>query len=487
MTKLRKVVTCVGVSSLLIVVFMCYQSSYYLFIENTATLHKKKLITPIHIFKREFQDVNITNSAASLACTACVSYINNTKNKTYEYFSGKYSLDKPPMTSWIKPENTQSFCDNRVIIYSDLFGIIHNVTLFPTRRNKISSQAKGGEEIKEVLNQGEDKENYQFNSDFLEMECKNDVDVGSHSLKTMWLKSLKLVPAKQSESKNLSLKYIEKYVIAVRRQDYANLHNWVRNIYNTFLMMMHFRIQPKDVSVLFMDGHPWTELDKAWEVLYNKPVRVGRMQQSVNYQNFILGFQENHGPITEFHNQQVSYIEEFRSFVFSQFNLDPSDKLDCSKPRITLIIRRNAVYHPRNVVGNVGRKIFNEAELINDLMKAFPNACVKPSLMEALPMRSQLDVIKRTDILIGMHGAGMSHVTFLPKHAGVLELFAKGFKNGRPWFECFNSIAKWRNLQYDSWENFDSALEMPADFTILPTDVIVDKTRGLMNKLCKKQ
>lgn len=37
--------------------------------------------------------------------------------------------------------------------------------------------------------------------------------------------------------------------------------------------------------------------------------------------------------------------------------------------------------------------------------------------------RHQLQVIQQTDILIGMHGAGLTHLLFLPDWAAVFELY----------------------------------------------------------------
>ncbi|KAH3726157.1 hypothetical protein DPMN_052013 [Dreissena polymorpha] len=153
----------------------------------------------------------------------------------------------------------------------------------------------------------------------------------------------------------------------------------------------------------------------------------------------------------------MPYLEEFRTFVLDRIGLPTKDVLNCQKLHITF----NAVYHPRNAEGNVGRKVFNEAEVVETLMKAFPGSHVQAALMEALPKKSQLEISSQTDLWIRMHGAGMTHIAFLPKHAAVLELFQKGFKVNRPHFVCFHSITMWRGMHYDSWENTDGNLEMP--------------------------
>lgn len=411
----------------------------------------------------------------------------NYRSAAYKYFTKEFPVNQEPVMSWVK--NEKVYCDNRLSVFGDRFAVGQGVKMFPLRRIGYENQAKGGEEVRFVLHQQLTKEDYLFNTNFWEMECSQSLSLNTYSF--YWGKNIHLqqVISKENKTENHTLLNIEtKYTIGVRRQDYANLHNWVRDIYNTFIVMLHLNLQPSQVSILFLDGHPFTYLDHAWETIYSKPIRVGHLNQTVTYDTFIWGIQENQGPITEPTAQNtVPYLEEFRSFVLNQHNLSSEHKLDCAKPRITFIIRRNAVYHPRNVEGNVGRKIFNEAEIVDAIMKKFPHARVHTVLMESVPMVSQLHVSSTTDIWIGMHGAGMSHTIFLPKHAGVLELFAKDFKSGRPWFKCFHEITNWRGMSYETWENMDSTLEMPHDFTIVPPDIVVSKVEVLLNRICPKQ
>lgn len=42
-----------------------------------------------------------------------------------------------------------------------------------------------------------------------------------------------------------------------------------------------------------------------------------------------------------------------------------------------------------------------------------------------LPLEQQLRVVQETDILVGLHGAGLAHLVFLPEHAVVVEMFPK--------------------------------------------------------------
>lgn len=46
--------------------------------------------------------------------------------------------------------------------------------------------------------------------------------------------------------------------------------------------------------------------------------------------------------------------------------------------------------------------------------------------MEKLPKDAQLGLSSRTDILIGVHGNGLSHLMWMPRGSHVIEIFAKG-------------------------------------------------------------
>lgn len=406
-----------------------------------------------------------------------------------KFFKDNFTITEEPLLTWISSKNTRTFCGNQFTVFAERYAIARGVKMYPSQIKDYEDKAKGGEPLHLVLGQTETVENYAFNSNLWEIPCADAPTLIKDVKKFYWSKCIKFVPRDpRGDTKNFKSFGEEMYVIAVRRQDYANLHNWVRNIYNAFLIMLHLNLQPSQITILFVDGHPFSNLDKAWQTIYNTPVRAGLLRKPVFFDNFIWGFQENQGPITEQSSTStVPYLEQFRTFVLSRHNLSSGHLLNCRQIRITFILRRNMVYHPRNVEGNVGRKIFNEAEIVEALKGKFPNASVQTVIMESYPMKLQLDISSSTDIWIGMHGAGMSHVVFLPKHAGILELFSKDFKSGRPWFNCFHKIAKWRNMTYESWENVDRGLEMPHDFTIVPPDVVTSRVEKLVNRICQNQ
>ena len=55
----------------------------------------------------------------------------------------------------------------------------------------------------------------------------------------------------------------------------------------------------------------------------------------------------------------------------------------------------------------------------------------------------------RHDILMGMHGAGMTHLLWLPPWAGVLELWPI---TDHGWF-VYSHMSYWCGFAYETWEN----------------------------------
>ena len=135
--------------------------------------------------------------------------------------------------------------------------------------------------------------------------------------------------------------------------------------------------------------------------------------------------------------------------------------------------------------GNVQRKIFNELDVIETLMDRFPGVCIQALLMESIPMRAQLEIVSETDVLIGMHGAGMMHTIFLPRHAGVVELFPRDWRQTRKHAIMYEKMSvNWRGLKYGSWQNPDAKRAFNERVTIVDTNKVFGEVQAVINKMC---
>ena len=74
----------------------------------------------------------------------------------------------------------------------------------------------------------------------------------------------------------------------------------------------------------------------------------------------------------------------------------------------------------------------------------------------SIPFKDQLKIIQNTDILVGIHGAGLAHMLFLPDWAAVFELYDCEDPS------CYRDLAKFRGLFHVSWSDKNKLFAMDA-------------------------
>jgi EGF domain-specific O-GlcNAc transferase len=80
------------------------------------------------------------------------------------------------------------------------------------------------------------------------------------------------------------------------------------------------------------------------------------------------------------------------------------------------------------------RRLIDHSRLFADLKEALPRHRFQLTDFAALELREQIAVIRDTDVLVGVHGAGLTHSMFLPPGSAVVEympfdLEHRGFRN----------------------------------------------------------
>lgn len=107
-----------------------------------------------------------------------------------------------------------------------------------------------------------------------------------------------------------------------------------------------------------------------------------------------------------------------------------------TKVRITLLAR-NTKY----------RNIMNQDELVSALKTVgeYEVRLVVYKFRE-MPFLEQVKVSHNSDVFIGMHGAGLTHMLYQPDWGSVIELFNCGDPN------CYFDLARLRGVKYFTWE-----------------------------------
>lgn len=93
------------------------------------------------------------------------------------------------------------------------------------------------------------------------------------------------------------------------------------------------------------------------------------------------------------------------------------------------------------------RSVLNEDKLIERISSNDNYLVKKVNFGRQLSFKDQLKITKNSDIFIGIHGAGLTHLLFLPKWASLFELYNCGDPN------CYKDLARLRGVNYITWEN----------------------------------
>lgn len=92
------------------------------------------------------------------------------------------------------------------------------------------------------------------------------------------------------------------------------------------------------------------------------------------------------------------------------------------------------------------RTVLNEDELLEEISGNEQYLVNRVSFSYKMSFREQLKVTRNTDIFIGMHGAGLTHLLFLPKWSVLFELYHCEDPN------CYKDLARLKGVHYMTWE-----------------------------------
>ena len=418
-------------------------------------------------------------------------------NRRFPYFENDFKLDKDiRLRKWLQNTSIVSLCDSKLKIYDRKFAYIRNVTLHAFKWDVVNF-AKGGEELSGYKGKyltNDSNEILTPKKGLLTLSCSGHEyldELSSDEIPLLKYISFTKLNTEKDKLAQLDKRrtivrpdYVSNFTLAIAREDYANLYHVTLHMFNIFWMLMAFKQQPSQLSVLILDAHPKAEIDDTLQLLFGPLIRIGHLKRPTYFTNLVLSLPENKSPLSKYDFVSLGYLEEFRAFMLNRHHIDVASTLNCQELHITMIWRRDKAYHPRNMKGNVERKIFNEAELFSAIYEMFPQFCVRGFLLETLPMKEQLKIIKHTDILIGMHGAALAHTLYLPRISGLIEMFPYKFKKMHAYSKMFEAIAKWRGVRYMFWENLDQAMEINNYFTVVDVANLLELVQNMVKALC---
>lgn len=127
----------------------------------------------------------------------------------------------------------------------------------------------------------------------------------------------------------------------------------------------------------------------------------------------------------------------FRAFsehILHRLSIKTNDR-EKGKLTVTLLSRESTY-----------RNILNEAQLLEELANDPQFIVQRIVYNRELTFKQQLQLTRDSDIFIGIHGAGLTHLLFLPDWAVVFELYNCEDEH------CYQDLARLRGVKYITWE-----------------------------------
>ncbi len=248
--------------------------------------------------------------------------------------------------------------------------------------------------------------------------------------------------------------------VLVPRREWANVWHGTVDVYNAYLASRYLDHDAASTRVVFADFDDPNPFQPLWSQISRETLRWKELEVHVCEEvaicptNYSSPFSSNLGP-------RPPYLEDFSRALRGPDREDEG---------LVVVISR---------AGAVQRNVANEEEVAEAIRQALPQARVVLQRMEELDFQAQVDLASRTSLLVGAHGAGLTHALFLPRHGALLELFPGYLQAFR--FH-FRNICRWRALPYASWINWQIADPRDGQSVTLPAAKIADQAARLWRK-----
>ncbi|KAB2096110.1 hypothetical protein ES319_A01G086800v1 [Gossypium barbadense] len=371
--------------------------------------------------------------------------------------------------------------------------------------------SRGGEKLEDVIGRTEDEEMPEFEDGAFEVEAEERgsrsktkklvgeeflnefLPVGNvmkHTMREL-VRSIVVV----GETDFTCQEWVEEPILLITRFEYANLFHTVTDWYSAYVSSRVTGL-PNRPHLVFVDGHCETQLEETWKALFSSLRYAKNFSGPVCFRHAVLsplgyetalfkGLSEDidcqgasaHDLWQSPDDKKTARLSEFGEMIRDAFgfpvNRHHSDKAVSGHYNILFVRREDYLAHPRHR-GKVESRLSNEQEVFDSLQKwASDHQECKVNLVNGLfahmSMKEQVRAIQDASVIIGAHGAGLTHIVSATPNTVILEIISSFFR--RPHFQL---IAQWKGLEYRAI-NLDGSYANPG--------VVIDRLNKIMRSL----
>jgi protein O-GlcNAc transferase len=239
------------------------------------------------------------------------------------------------------------------------------------------------------------------------------------------------------------------FLVTRERNEHANLFHALTDLLNAFIAASVLGVDPSAARVLLLDDHGASATDAAWSAAFGGQgvLRAFELQRAARNRRLRLeravfvppGYSST--LLAELPNKDIEcggasgLITSFADYMLSAMRVgrpSPSSNRNAGL-RVLFVSRRG-----------FARDCANEDELVAAARSIAGVSSVQVEQFGSRELREQMQVVAAHDVLVGMHGAALAHLMWLPRHGGVFEL--RGTSDFG--FYCYGHMARWNGLLY---------------------------------------
>lgn len=288
---------------------------------------------------------------------------------------------------------------------------------------------------------------------------------------------------------------VPQYTLLVKREGALNVWHCLMEIFAMTLSIDVLRMTQKadtqapylapghedHTQVVLLDNAEDGPFFGLWSLFSKRPVlRLIDLPPGTQLDNVIVPLAGASNPMWQgdwaVHSCQHSrLLQTFSRRVLDFHNLEPH-KIQKNSPVVLTYINRTG-----------SRRLVRGDEYFNHVASTYPHVKVQSIDMAGLPLQEQLEIVQGTDVLVGVHGAGLTHGMFLPPNSVMVELLPfgvnhKGFRNmaslmDHEYFSLHASAA----MAVNDWHRDDVYIEEERFMETIDAAVKVMYNRGERN------
>lgn len=232
------------------------------------------------------------------------------------------------------------------------------------------------------------------------------------------------------------------YTILVKREGEGNLWHCMLELLSMSMTMdvLQMSRRPHDAKpffteadavntqVVILDDRDDGPYFKLWSIFAQKPIlRLRELPPDANRGTIIVPLAGGGNPLWghtwEIHScEDSALVRTFSHRVLDTYAIERRRPRQGPEIAVTFIDR----------IGT--RVLLNHTAYFQDVESEFPHVTVRSIDFAAISFREQLEIIQNTDVLVGVHGAGLTHTMFLQPRSAVVEILPpelthKGYRN----------------------------------------------------------